>query len=80
MTDQFTNKQTYNSKPTAISEHFLFNNHNASNMLLFPLELVKSIHDNVRKARVACLIHRSGQTVTRYFVDAYWHAEVFQYF
>ena len=35
-------KQTNSSKPTTVSEHFLSNDHNASDMLLIPLELIKS--------------------------------------
>ena len=55
-------KQTNRSKPTTVSEHFLSNDHNASNMLLIPLELIKSNRDSVRKAREAYLIDR-GQTL-----------------
>ena len=55
-------KQTNSSKPTTVSEHFLSNNHNASDMLLIPLELIKSNRDSVRKAREAYLIDR-GQTI-----------------
>ena len=55
-------KQTYSSKPTTVSEHFLSNDHNASDMLLIPLELIKSNRDSVRKAREAYLINR-GQTI-----------------
>ena len=56
------NKQTNRSKPTTVSEHFLSNDHNASDMLLIPLELIKSNRDSVRKAREAYLIDR-GQTL-----------------
>ena len=55
-------KQTNSSKPTTVSEHFLSNDHNASDMLLIPLELMKSNRDSVRKAREAYLIDR-GQTI-----------------
>ena len=55
-------KRTNSSKPTTVSEHFLCNNHNATNMQLIPLELVKSNRDGVRKAREAYLIER-GQTL-----------------
>ena len=54
-------KQTNISKPTTVSEHFLSNDHNASDMLLFPLELIKSNRVSVRKAREAYFIDR-GQT------------------
>ena len=55
-------KQTNSSKPTTVSEHFLSNDHNASDMLLIPLELIKSNRDSVRKAREAYLIDK-GQTI-----------------
>ena len=55
-------KQTNISKPTAVSEHFLSNDHTATDMQLIPLELVKSNRDGVRKARKAYLIER-GQTL-----------------
>ena len=55
-------KQTNSSKPTTVSEHFLCNNHSATDMQLIPLELVKSNRDSVRKAREAYLIER-GQTL-----------------
>ena len=44
-------KQANISKPTAVSEHFLSNDHTATNMQLIPLELVKTKRDGVRKAR-----------------------------
>ena len=40
-------KQTNSSKPTTVSEHFLCNNHNATDMQLIPLELAKSNGDSV---------------------------------
>ena len=40
----------------------LSDDHNASDMLLIPLELIKSNRDSVRKAREAYLINR-GQTL-----------------
>ena len=48
-------KQTNSSKPTTVSEHFLSNDHNASDMLLIALEPIKSNRDStsVRKARGA---------------------------
>ena len=55
-------KQTNRSKPTTVSEHFLSSDHNASDMLLILLELIKSNRDSVRKAREAYLIVR-GQTL-----------------
>ena len=55
-------KQTNISKPTAVSEHFLSNGHNATDMQLIPLELVKSNRDGVRKTREAYLIER-GQAL-----------------
>ena len=47
---------------TTVSEQFLCNNHNATDMQLIPLELVKSNRDGVCKAREAYLIER-GQTL-----------------
>ncbi|KAL9972935.1 hypothetical protein ACROYT_G019335 [Oculina patagonica] len=55
-------KKTNHSKPTTVSEHFLCNNHNATDMQLIPLELIRSNRDVVRKAREAYLIER-GQTL-----------------
>ena len=55
-------KRTNISKPTAVSEHFLSNDHNANDMHLIPLELMKSNRVSVRKAREAYLIDR-GQTL-----------------
>jgi len=55
-------KQTNFSKPTAVSEHFLSNYHNANDMQLIPLELMNSNRDSVRKARKAYFID-SGQTL-----------------
>ena len=55
-------KQTNSSKPTTASEYFLCNNHNATDMQLIALELVKFNRDSVRKAREAYLIER-GQTL-----------------
>ena len=51
-------KQTNSCKPTTVSEHFfhfLCNNHNATDMQLIPLELVKSNRDSARKVRKAYL-------------------------
>ena len=59
---RIVDKQTNRSKPTTVSEHFLSNDHNASDMLRIPLELIKSNRDSVRKAREAYLIDR-GQTL-----------------
>jgi len=48
-------KQTNSSKPSAVLEHFLSNDHNANDMQRIPLELIKSNCDRVRKARDAYL-------------------------
>ena len=50
------------SKPTKVSEHFLSNNQNATDMQLNPLDLLKFDRDGLRKAREAYLIER-GQTL-----------------
>ena len=48
------------SKPTTVSEHFLTNDHSANDIILIPLELIKSNRDSVRKAREAYLIERGN--------------------
>ena len=55
-------QQTNRSRPTTVSEHFLSNNHLATDMQLFPLELISSNRDSVLKRREAYLIER-GQTL-----------------
>jgi len=55
-------KQNNSSESTTVFEHFLCNNHSATDMQLIPLELVKSNRDSVRKAREAFLIE-GGQTL-----------------
>ena len=50
--------ETNISKSTAVSEHFLSNDHTATDMQLIPLELVKTNRDGVRRARKAYLIER----------------------
>ena len=54
--------QTNSFKRTAVSEHFLSNDHNANDMQLIPLEIMKSNRDSVRKDREAYLID-GGQTL-----------------
>ena len=44
---------------TAVSGHFLSSNHSHKDMLLIPLELLKSKRDSVRKAREAHLIQKA---------------------
>ena len=44
---------------TAVSEQFLSSNHSHKDMLLNPLELLKSKRDSVRKAREAHLIQKA---------------------
>jgi len=42
------------SPDTAVSEHFLANpNHSINDILLIPIELIKSIRDAIRKAKEA---------------------------
>ena len=53
-------KQTNSSKSTTVSEIFLCNNHNATDMQLISLEYVQSNRDIVQKAREAYLIERSN--------------------
>ena len=51
-----------NSRPTAVSEHFLSDDHTPNDMELIPLELIHSSRDSIRKAREVYLIER-GQTL-----------------
>lgn len=55
-------RPTPTSRPTAVSEHFLSDDHTPNDMELIPLELIHSSRDAIRKAREAYLIER-GQTL-----------------
>ena len=55
-------KPTPSSRPTAVSDHFLTENHSPADMELIPLEIMHSSRDAIRKAREAYLIDR-GQTL-----------------
>ena len=44
---------------TAVSEHFLTNNHCDNYMLFIPIEKLKNGRDSFRKAREALLIHKA---------------------
>ena len=44
---------------TAVSEHFLSNNHSDTHILLIPIEKLKNERDSFRKAREAHIIHRA---------------------
>ena len=46
-------KEINRSTPTTVSEHFLSNNHLATDMQLIPVELISSKSDSVRKTREA---------------------------
>ena len=78
-------KQINISKPAAVSEHFLSNGHNATDMQLNPLELVKTNRDGIRKAREAYLIER-GQTLEplglnrRDFLVFFYHVSCYIFF
>ena len=50
------------SRPTAVSDHFLSDNHSPNDKELIPLERIHSSRDALRKAREAYLIER-GQTL-----------------
>ena len=47
------------SMHTAVSEHFLTNNHSDNHMLLIPIAKLKNGRDSFRKAREAHLIHKA---------------------
>ena len=53
-------RPTPTSRPTAVSEHFLSDDHTCTpnDMELIPLELIHSSRDAIRKAREAYLIER----------------------
>ena len=55
-------RPTPSSRPTAVSDHFLSDNHSPNDIKLVPLELIHSSRDALRKAREAYLIER-GQTL-----------------
>ena len=57
-----TSRPTPSSRPTAVSDHFLSDNHSPNDIELVPLELIHSSRDTLRKAREAYLIER-GQTL-----------------
>ena len=50
------------SRPTAVSDYFLSDNHSPNDIELVPLELIHSSRDALRKATEAYLIER-GQTL-----------------
>ena len=51
-------RPTPSSRPTAVSDHFLSNNHSPNDTELVSLELIHSSRDALRKAREAYLIER----------------------
>ena len=55
-------RPTPSSRPTAVSDYFLSDNHSPNDIELIPLELIHSSRDALRKAREAYLIER-GQTL-----------------
>ena len=52
---------------TAVSEHFLSNNHSDTHMLLIPIEKLKNERDSFRKAREAHIIHKAKGAVINYW-------------
>ena len=54
-------RPTPSSRPTAVSDHFISDNHSPNDIELMPLELIHSSRDALLKAREAYLIER-GQT------------------
>ena len=55
---RLADRPTPSSRPTAVSEHFLSDNHSPNDIELVPLELIHSSRDALRKAREAYLIER----------------------
>ena len=55
-------RPTPSSRPTAVSDHFLSDDHSPNDIELMPLELIHSSCDALRKAREAYLIEK-GQTL-----------------
>ena len=55
-------RSTLSSRPTAVSDHILSDNHSPTDVELVPLELIHSSSDALRKARKAYFIER-GQTL-----------------
>ena len=55
-------RPTPSSRPTAVSEQFLSDNHSPNDIELIPIELIHSSREALRKAREAYLIER-GQTL-----------------
>ena len=51
-------RPTPSSRPTAVSDHFLSDNHSPNDIELIPLELIHSSRDALRKAREAYRIER----------------------
>jgi len=50
---------TSNCIRTAVSEHFLSNNHSDTHMLLIPIEKLQNERDSFRKAHEAHIIHKA---------------------
>ena len=60
--DRYNEHRRPVDRPTAVSDHFLSDNHSPDDIELIPLELIHSSRDAFRKAREAYLIER-GQTL-----------------
>ena len=60
--DRFNEHRRPVDRPTAVSDHFLSDNHSPNDIELIPVELIHSSRDALRKARKAYLIER-GQTL-----------------
>ena len=63
-------RPTPSSRPTAVSDHFLSDNHSPNDIELIPLELIHSSCDALCKAREAYLIEK-GQSLERYSMYMY---------
>ena len=57
-------RPTPSSRPTAVSDHFHYENHSPNDIELVPLELIHLSRDALCEAREAYLVER-GQTLER---------------
>ena len=60
-------RPTPSSRPTAVSDHFLSDNHSPNDLELIPLELIHSSRDALRKARAqAAQAHNTRSYIVFY--------------
>ena len=56
-------RPTPSSRPTAVSDHFLPDNHSPNDIELIPLQLIHSSRDALRRARREAYLIERGQTL-----------------